>query len=144
MGWRPRPSLQVPEARRADHNTVIHADSCKRHRGPGVSPSKGRLDVLCRLDLAPRDWAPLVEGGICRRGSYQSVDVPMLQWFETNVRALQHGTLGCHDSLQSSITPVNKSVSSIFASDFTAAARWNNSLRPRLRICSSKNGQSGD
>src|SRR3981081_1677712 len=93
VALRPRPSLQIPKARRADEDIVIHTDNCERRGGAGVAPGEGGADVAGSLDLALRDGTPLVEGGVCGRGRYQAVDVAVGKGFETNVAALQCGTL---------------------------------------------------
>lgn len=93
VALRPRPSLQIPEARRTDDDIVIHTDNCEWHGSASVPPGESGVDVADTFDLALRDGTPLVEGGVCGRGRYQAVDVAVGKGFETNVAALQCGTL---------------------------------------------------
>jgi len=96
VALRPRPVLQVPEARRADDDSVIHTDNGERHRSAGVPPGEGGVDVAGGLDLALRDGTPLVEGGIRCRGGYQAVDMAVVERFEADVAAGEHWTFCCH------------------------------------------------
>ncbi len=77
MSLRPRPSLEVPEARRSDNGTVIHAvfqtNDRKGHRGFGVTPGQSGLDVADSFGLALRDGTPVVERGINQRRGDQAV-----------------------------------------------------------------------
>jgi hypothetical protein len=98
MALRPRPSLHIPEARRAEDITVIRIDDREGHGSPGVPPGQGGVDVACGLNLPLRDWTPLIKRGLFRRGRYQAVDVAVVKGFETNVPSPQHRTVGSHGS----------------------------------------------
>ena len=98
MSLRPRPALQVPEARRPDDGAVIHADDRERRRAAGLPPGQGGIDVARSLHFALRDGTPLVEREVSRRGGHQAIDVAVLKRFETNVPAWQHKTFCSHAS----------------------------------------------
>ncbi len=67
--------------------TVIYPNDRKRHRGAGIAPSQGGVDVAGRFGLALWDGAPLVEGGVSRRGGYQTIDMTIVKRLETNMIA---------------------------------------------------------
>src|ERR1700688_2183970 len=90
---RPRPSLQVKEARRPDDDTVIHSivqfvvqsNDRERHRAASIPRGQSGVDIARRFGLALRDSTPLVEGGVSCRGGCQAFDVTLFKRFETNV-----------------------------------------------------------
>jgi len=114
MARRPRPSLQIPEARRPDGDTITHPDNRERDCTADIPPGEGGIHIACGLDRALRDRTPLVKRGIRRRCDDKAVDVTVIKRFETNMPACQHKVLcspgsrvcdesprGCKRSLQS-------------------------------------------
>jgi hypothetical protein len=65
----------------------MHADNRERNRVAGFPPGQGSVDVVGGVDLALRNGTPLIERGISCRGGDQSVDVVVVERFETNVPA---------------------------------------------------------
>ncbi len=89
----PSPSLHVEKPRRPNDDTVLNPDSSERHRSPSISPSQSSFDVADDVALVLRNRTPLVEGSVSRRSGNQSVSMPLIQRFKTNVPANQHQIL---------------------------------------------------
>src|SRR4029077_17621905 len=81
----PAPALDIPEARRADEDSVLLANDGERHRGAGTAPSQRGIDVAGDLGLALGDRTPLVERWIGGTRRDDTVDVAEVERFETNV-----------------------------------------------------------
>ena len=94
MVRRPRPSLDVPEARRTDHRAAVDVDYREGHRAAGVSPCQGGVDISVGLGLRSRNGTPLVKRGIGSSSGDEAVDVAVLKRLQPNVAALQKGTVG--------------------------------------------------
>src|SRR5450755_345972 len=92
----PRPSFQVPEARRAEDDAVVLSNDREPNGGVGVPPSESGVDVNRGRDLASRDGAPLIEVGIVASGGDKTFDVAMVKWFEANVFAGECDGLSRH------------------------------------------------
>ena len=93
---RPRPSLQIPEARGPNDDAVLLADDGEGHRAPAVPPRQGSVHVAGGLNFVLWDGTPLVEGGGGCRGGHQAFNVAVIERFEANVRAWQQRVFYSH------------------------------------------------
>jgi len=93
---RPRPSLEIPEARRPNDRTIVRPNNRKRRRAPSISPGQSGLNIIGSGCLTLRNGTPLIQRRVTCRGSNQSLDVSTVQRFQTNLAPRQRKNFSFH------------------------------------------------
>ena len=108
MPLRPGPPLDIPEARRANHDTVLRAYDGERHSSRSIAPRQCRIDISRSFSLPLRNRTPAIQRRIGSRSRHQSVNVPMLQRFQPNVFAFQRERLSSHGFILAPVAPASR------------------------------------
>lgn len=80
----PRPSLDIPEARRSNDRTVARPHNRKRQGAASIPPGQSDVDISDSLRLALWNRTPLIQPRVSRCSDDQPVGVSARQRFQTN------------------------------------------------------------